>query len=296
MVIEAPDVVYEQSADEKEVGIKLPIPDPKELPEGCVLLTIDEDHDDALNEIDITGTTLNFDSRDKTKSKIIEYSVFYDCQDKIPTPTPDPDEDPTPPAAPLINSPDAGTRNTPISEISGTKEQNTKIEVLNGGTHIGTIPTDSNDNWELDTSLGEGNYSFTAKATNSETITGPDSAAVDVIVDMTSPEAPIITKPESGSEYNSNNEGKISLKVAGIAEPDATVEVFDNSTSLGTDIAYEGGWRLLAVPFSVGIHDLTATAKDLAGNQGPASDPVKLIVCITGYFYDPTTKQCVTVT
>jgi hypothetical protein len=98
VVIEAQDIVYEQRPNEKELGIELPIPDPDDLPDGCELLTIDEDHDDALNEIEITGTTLNFDSRDKSESKIIEYSVFYDCKDQTPVlqpqPVPPPDEDP----------------------------------------------------------------------------------------------------------------------------------------------------------------------------------------------------------
>ncbi len=79
IVFKVEDVNYTQRADKKEVGIELPIPDPSNLPKGCKLLT-DEDHDDTLNEVDIRGTTLNFDSKDKTRIKIIEYSMFYDCQ------------------------------------------------------------------------------------------------------------------------------------------------------------------------------------------------------------------------
>jgi hypothetical protein len=89
IVLKAQDIIYEQRADKKEVGIELPIPDPSDLPKGCKLLT-NEDHDDKLNEVDIRGTTLNFDFKDKSRSKTIEYSIYYDCTNQPPV-VPDPD-------------------------------------------------------------------------------------------------------------------------------------------------------------------------------------------------------------
>ena len=282
IVIETPDVVYEQSADEKEVGIKLPIPDPKELPEGCVLLTIDEDHDDALNEIDITGTTLNFDSRDKTKSKIIEYSVFYDCQDKIPTPTPDPDEDPTPPAAPVINSPVAGTIKTEISQISGNAEAETKVNVFNGGTLLNPTATAGIDGkWSvtLGSSLGDGTYSFTAKATDAVGNTGPASSAVEVVVDTTGPAAPFITNPTAGTQ-NTGISG-----IDGTAEPGSKVEVSNGGTLLNptATAGNDGKWSVTFIDsLGPGTYSFTAKATDAVGNAGPASSAVEVVVDTTG--------------
>jgi hypothetical protein len=89
IVLKAQDIIYEQRADKKEVGIELPIPDPSDLPKGCKLLT-NEDHDDKLNEVDIRGTTLNIDFKDKSRSKTIEYSIYYDCTNQPPDIT-DPD-------------------------------------------------------------------------------------------------------------------------------------------------------------------------------------------------------------
>src|SRR5262249_2592936 len=59
----------------------------------------------------------------------------------------------------------------------------------------------------------------------------------------------------------------------GSAEGNSTVEVFDGSTSLGTTTAGNGGaWNLtVAGPFTEGVHLITATARDGAGNVSPTS-------------------------
>ena len=107
--------------------------------------------------------------------------------------------DTTAPGAPVITSPVAGSQKTPISQISGNAEADSTVEVFNGQTSLGTATTISDpdgDWWSVSTQLGEGTYSFTAKATDKAGNTGDASAAVNVVVDTIAPD----TKIESATD------------------------------------------------------------------------------------------------
>ena len=133
---------------------------------------------------------------------------------------------------------------TPISQISGNAEAGTTVEVFDGSKSLGTIPTtsDPDGNWwslTLDTALGEGTYSFTAKATNAAGKTGPGSTAVEVVVDTTGPGAPVITSPTAGTR-NTGISG-----IDGTAESGSKVEVFNGQNFLSAVAAgNDGKWSL----------------------------------------------------
>ena len=70
--------------------------------------------------------------------------------------------------------------------------------------------------------------------------------------------------------------------ISGTAEANSTVEVFDNGNTLGTtDADNTGAWSLTGLTLGEGSHSLTATATDEAGNTGPASDAVVVVVDLT---------------
>ena len=183
----------------------------------------------------------------------------------------------TAPDAPVITDPLAGLRNTTITEISGTAEANSTVEVFDDGTSLGTTDADNTGAWSLTgLNLGEGSHSLTATATDEAGNTGPASDAVVVVVDLTAPARSSYNDPLAGLRNTTITE------ISGTAEANSTVEVFDGGNTLGTaDADNTGAWSLTGLTLGEGSHSLTATATDEAGNTGPASDAVVVVVDLT---------------
>ena len=99
--------------------------------------------------------------------------------------------------APLITSiaNDTGTVGDGITSdttlvISGTAPANSSVEVFRNATSIGSTTTDGSGAWSLDdtdTTLSEGLFNLTAKATDTAGNTSPASAAFGVTIDTTEP-------------------------------------------------------------------------------------------------------------
>uniref|UniRef100_UPI00048AEF43 Ig-like domain-containing protein n=1 Tax=Bradyrhizobium murdochi TaxID=1038859 RepID=UPI00048AEF43 len=105
---------------------------------------------------------------------------------------------------------------------------------------------------------------LTATATNSSGQTSAASGAVTVTVDTVAPAAPTMATPT-----NNANGG---LNLAGTAEANSVVKVFDGTTQIGTATANStGGWGYTTDALAAGSHSLTAKATDAAGNTGAAS-------------------------
>jgi hypothetical protein len=278
-VLRVEDIIYKQTADKKEVGIELPIPDPSNLPKGCKLLT-DEDHDDTLNEVEIRGTTLNFDFKDKSKSKTIEYSIFYDCTDQPPEITdPNLPPDDIPPAAPVITSPTAGTYATNAFSVVGSAEKDSKVNVLDGGSSIGTATANGNGDWSLSSqvTLAQGIHSLTATATDAVANTGPASGAVGVVVDLTGPDTAIKSAKYGSLPYDYD------LPLDGSASTSAKTFTITFSGSPPSDVHHyvcskdgEAEFPCLSpqqvTAAIIGNHIFKVTAVDALGNKGESAE------------------------
>ena len=69
------------------------------------------------------------------------------------------------------------------------------------------------------------------------------------------------------------------LTLAGTAEANATVKVYDGATLLGTATANgRGAWSYTTGTLNNGVHSLTATATDAAGNTGAASTAMSVTI------------------
>lgn len=66
--------------------------------------------------------------------------------------------------------------------------------------------------------------------------------------------------------------------VTGMAEGDALVTLFEESTSLGSTAAVGGAWSITSSSLADGAHSLTAVAADAAGNSGPPSAAIVVTV------------------
>ncbi|MDT0592035.1 Ig-like domain-containing protein, partial [Halomonas sp. PAR8] len=146
--------------------------------------------------------------------------------------------------------------------LTGTAEAGSTVTILDGGTVLGSVDADGNGSWSFTPTdpLGEGSHSLTVTATDPAGNTSEPSAAFELNVDISAPDAPDIN-PTDGSV------------ISGTAEPGSTIEldVDGDGTSDLTTTADEttGDWSV--APDSPLADDtvITVTAMDPAGNTSP---------------------------
>ena len=198
--------------------------------------------------------------------------------------------------APVIEAPADGTSSTdPRPTISGTAGDDAPtVWVLLDGVEVGIAPI-VNGAWELalPADLEEGPHTFTAIAVDEAFNSSPESAPVAYTYDVTAPADPRILSPEDGATVD---DGLVT--VSGTGEPGSTVTVTTVSTpvqlegvfalaavssgAIGSDEVDENGdWSITATEeLADGLHTLTATAVDDAGNVSGA-DTAELTVDTT---------------
>ena len=171
--------------------------------------------------------------------------------------------------------------------LSGTAEPGSTVTVRDGDTVLGTATTDAQGNWSYTTPpLSDGEHALTSTVTDAAGNTGPASAPVAVTVDTQPPAA------ASGLQLN-NQEGnalpaggatnETTPTLSGSAEPGSIITVSDNGDVLGSTVAGgDGSWSFTPPqPLDEGAHALTTTVTDTAGNTGPVSAPVSVVIDTT---------------
>jgi hypothetical protein len=179
--------------------------------------------------------------------------------------------DTEPPVTPVITSPPGPlTINTTAPMIGGDAEANSEIEVFDGAVSLGTTTTDGNGHWNftLTAAFDDGEHLITAISTDVEGNASASSDARSITVDTLAPAAPAITTP--AADFVTNNQ---TPTLAGTAEADTTIVIYDGLNPIGQAAADENGaWTFTpSSPLNQADHVITAWATDAAGNQGAAS-------------------------
>ena len=202
--------------------------------------------------------------------------------------------DTTPPVT-SINSftPNTGVTTDAITSatlimLTGSTEASGTVTVFDGTSNLGTTTADGSGVWHFATSgtLSQTTHTFTASATDLAGNAGSTSAGFSVTVDTTKPGAPTISgfTPDTGVTGDKITSAS-TLTFTGTAEPNSTVTVLDNSTTIATGTADgSGNWSAVTTTqLSDGTHNkITATATDVAGNTGTASANFTLTEDTTG--------------
>ena len=177
------------------------------------------------------------------------------------------------PSAPKISSfsNDSGVAGDNITSdntltLKGTAAANATVKVFDGTTQIGTATTNGSGAWSFTTAkLADGAHNLAAKVTDSAGQTSAASATLAVKIDTTAPVAPKIASGDAAASTDH-------VTLAGTAEANSTVHVFDGKTQIGTATANEkGAWTYVADSLSDGSHSFTTKAMDAAGNTSGAS-------------------------
>ena len=200
------------------------------------------------------------------------------------------------PAAPsmpdLLVTSDSGVSSTDnITNITtptftGTAEVGSTVTLYDGTTAVGTGIANAG-NWTITASaLSNGTHSITAKATDVAGNLGTASGALSVNIDSTAPAAPsmpdLLATSDSGVSSTDNITNITTPTFAGTAEVGSTVTLYDGATAVGTGVtAATGKWTITTSTLAAGVHAISATAGDVAGNIGAASAALGITIQTT---------------
>ena len=182
---------------------------------------------------------------------------------------------------PVVDQPaDGSSTNDTTPQIGGTADPGDTVTVTVDSTVLGTTTAGPDGSWTFTptTPLAPGEHTVTASAEDVLGNASEVSEPVTFTIDVTAPDAPVITSPTDGSLTSDPTP-----PVRGTGEPGATVTVFVDGTSVGeTLVDPDGVWELTpTTPLTDGDHVITATQTDPAGTTSPASDPVGITVDTT---------------
>ncbi|WP_414946766.1 Ig-like domain-containing protein [Enterobacter hormaechei] len=163
--------------------------------------------------------------------------------------------------------------------ISGKAEPGSVVHVYVNGQENGTAVADANGNWTYTTgSLADGEYTFTARAEDSAGNLGAENAGVTVTLDTSSVPVTIVrVMDDKGSvtgEMKANDvTGDARPEIIGKAKAGSTVTIMDGNVVLGSVKAdASGNWVFTPTSdLGDGVHNITATAKDLTGKEDTSS-------------------------
>ena len=168
--------------------------------------------------------------------------------------------------------------------LAGNAEAGARVTVSDGGTVLGVVKADAAGKWMLTTaSLSDGIHQLTATATDRAGNVSPVSLIRTVTVDTVAPAAPatpdLAAASDSGVSNIDNLTNDATPTLTGTAEAGATVTIREGATVVGTAVADgSGNWSVATAALADGVHDLTATATDAAGNQSAASGGLSVTI------------------
>ncbi|MEW5562070.1 BapA/Bap/LapF family large adhesin [Enterobacter asburiae] len=176
--------------------------------------------------------------------------------------------------------------NKPV--LHGTADPNNTVTIYNGSNVVGTVVADGLGNWSLPltTSLTDGTYTFTAKATDSAGNVSGSSTDFTFTVE-TSLTPPSVTEilDDKGLITGNIVDGMVTddqtLTINGTGEDGSTVIIYDGGTKIGTALVTGGTWTFTTSGLTETTHSLTFTAKDAAGNETLPGAPITFTVDVT---------------
>ena len=173
--------------------------------------------------------------------------------------------------------------NTAGQVLTGTAARGEVVTVYDEDVPIGTTVADARTGvWSFTLGvLSEGPHRLYATATDPAGQTGPASQMFSFVVDTTAPPAPagVSDRGVVGGVINTARDIASQNVLSGTAEPGSVIAVYDGTVKVGSAVAKDSGlWAVSLGKLKDGVHVLTATATDAAGNTSAASAPVRFTV------------------
>ncbi|MDM7890991.1 choice-of-anchor G family protein [Curtobacterium caseinilyticum] len=182
--------------------------------------------------------------------------------------------DPTP--GRLIEA--AGLDDTASFPVSGTAAAGAAVVVRLSNGQVRSTDAGSDGRWTV-TFDGVPAGEWSLQATQTVDGTPSDSQVVPIVVRVADPLA--VTSPVPGARQTAGADGTATWRVAGTAEPGATVTVrTDGDGDASVTTAADDGTRTVTVPLAVGPHTFTVT--QTVGGATSAAQTVDVVVVAAG--------------
>jgi hypothetical protein len=154
--------------------------------------------------------------------------------------------------------------------IQGTGQVNTPVTIKKGTTTLGTVTADSTGAWSFTpTGLADGAHTLTVTQIDLNGITR--TATLSFTLDRAAPVVSMALTSDTGLSASDKITSNPAIKGTGQANTLVTIKAADGAT-LGTVTAGStGAWSFTPTGLADGVHALTATQTDLAGNTGTAT-------------------------
>ncbi|MDM2851153.1 Ig-like domain-containing protein [Citrobacter sp. Cpo074] len=172
-----------------------------------------------------------------------------------------------------VNQQESTNDNTPT--LQGTGPANATLHIFDNGVEIGQVTIDANGNWSFTPSspLADGTHKFTVSASDGTGSSDMSDSWV-IIVDTLAPDAPVVTEvtDDSGSIKgligNNGVTDDATPTLTGTGEAGSYISISDNGILIGmVQVDDNGNWTFTPdTPLSDGVHNLTLTQTDDAGN------------------------------
>ncbi|MEG2223022.1 MAG: Ig-like domain-containing protein [Citrobacter sp.] len=173
----------------------------------------------------------------------------------------------------LVNQQESTNDNRPT--LLGTGPANATLHIFDNGIEIGQVTVDANGNWSFTPSspLADGTHQFTVSASNNAG-NSEMSDSWDIIVDTLAPDAPLVTEETdnvgsiTGLIGNNGVTDDATPTLTGTGEAGSFISITDNGILIGMVLVDDNGnWTFTPdIPLSDGVHNLTLTQTDAAGN------------------------------
>ncbi len=179
------------------------------------------------------------------------------------------------------------TTDDPRPVFSGSGEAGTTVTLYDNGKSIGTTVVNSDGSWTFTPSanLADGFHQFTATSTDAAGNVSPDSEEFNLTIDTLAPNAPVleVTDDEGTLQGLLTNGGFTDdnqPELGGSGDPGSTIAIYDNGL-LVTEVVVDdkGTWSYTPpVALTDGLHSITLTETDLAGNLSAVSAPFEFTI------------------
>lgn len=187
--------------------------------------------------------------------------------------------------SPATDSGTLGDRITNVTTpvITGSGGAGDTVTLYDNGTSIGTATVGANGTWSVTSgTLAGGVHTLTATETDYVGNVSAASVPLGLTIDTAVPAAPtgLTLAPASDTGISGDDvTSMLTPTITGTAEGGSTVVLSDANGTLGTAVAGQsGGWSIASSALTAGVHHLTATAADAAGNTSVVSAQLALTV------------------
>lgn len=159
--------------------------------------------------------------------------------------------------------------------LTGTTTAGTTVTFYDGTTAVGSATTATTSFSITTSALLSGTRSVTATATDLAGNPSVASTAVTFTIDLTPPAAPstptLSSSSDTGSSPTDNITSVTTPTVTGSNESKAIVLLYDGAVQVGSRTSNNKAYSITSSALANGVHSLTATSTDVAGNVSVAS-------------------------